>query len=119
MQKFLTKQIETFLVAVDKHLTKPFDVTIIGGAAAALAYKVVDYTKDIDTVDSIAPIETACDEARKETGLDIPFGPAGVEQAPWSYMDRREKVKLAGIKKLNVFVPEMHDLALMKITRAN
>ncbi len=56
---------------------------------------------------------------KKETGLDIPIGPAGVEQAPYHYMDRRKKLKIEGTKKLVVHVPEEHDLALMKITRAN
>lgn len=119
MKKFLTKDIETFLVAIDKNISSPFEIIIIGGTAAALAYKVGKFTKDIDTVNSIRPIEAACEKARVQTGLDIPIGPAGVEQSPYNYEERLEELKIEGLKKLKIFVPEKHDLVLMKITRAN
>lgn len=121
MKTFVTSEIETFLRAIDRHLSEPFDIIIIGGAAAALAYRVVDYTKDIDTWSgrSLAPIADACKKAQEETGLNIPIGPAGPADGPYEYEDRIQKVDIEGLKKLRVFVPEKHDLALMKIMRAN
>ena len=121
MKTFVTTEIETFLLAVDRHMTAPFQITVIGGAAAALAYKVVDYTKDIDTMGgkSLKPIELACRKAAEETGLNIPIEATGVADGPYNYEDRLMIVEIKGLKKLKVFVPEINDLALMKILRAN
>jgi Nucleotidyltransferase of unknown function (DUF6036) len=119
MEKFVTDQIKKFLRAIDQNLTKRFDMIIIGGAAAALAYKVVEFTKDIDTANSLDEIESACEKAKVQTGLDIPIGPARVEESPYEYESRLVKVEVDGLKRLRIFVPEKHDLALMKITRGN
>lgn len=119
MKTFVTSDIEIFLRAIDKHLSRPFKIVIIGGAAAALAYRVVDYTKDIDTLTALEPIEEACAKAKRETGLEIPIGPAGVADFPWSYEERLQRLEITGIRRLAIFVPEIHDLALMKIMRAN
>lgn len=121
MKTFITSEIETFLKAVDRHLPSPFEIIVIGGAAAALAYKVIDYTKDIDTFGgrSLEPIMEACKKASKETGLTIPIAPAAVADGPYHFEDRLVKVKISGLQKLSVCVPEVHDLTLMKCMRAN
>jgi hypothetical protein len=72
---------------------------------------------DIDTTGSVAAIEQACKAARKETGLEIPLGPASVYDGPYEYENRLERISLPGVKRLQIFVPEKHDWALMKIVR--
>ncbi len=54
--------------------------------------------------------------ARSDTGLDIPFQSVGIYDAPYHYEDRLTPVDL-GLEKLQVIVPEKHDLALMKTVR--
>jgi hypothetical protein len=112
-------EIEHFLKAVDQYLDKEFTLILIGGTAAALAYKATDYTKDIDTTNDTSAIDAACEAARKSTGLNIPLGKAGVEDGPYDYEDRLERYQIEGLKKLTIYVPEKHDLVLMKIMRAN
>ena len=117
MKNYSRSEIESFLLAIDEHLTKKFSVIIIGGTAAALAYGAQDYTRDIDTVTVLNPIEDAYEAAKKKTGLNIPMEPVGVWDAPYNYEDRLETYPLKGAKRLSVRVPEKHDLALMKMVR--
>jgi hypothetical protein len=96
MKTFVTAEIERFLRALDTNLGEPFTMIIIGGAAAALAYRAVDYTRDIDTMNDLGSIEDAYQRTRAETGLDIPMSPAGVADAPYHYEDRLWPVALEG-----------------------
>ncbi len=118
MKKYSKDEIETFLLAIDGHLQKRFDLIIIGGTAAALAYHVTSFTKDIDTVGAIDAIQKAYEAAMKDTGLQIPMGPAAVWDGPYEYETRLVPYPLAGTRCLRVFVPERHDLVLMKAIRA-
>lgn len=117
MTQFTTAEIERLLLAIDKRLKKPFVITIIGGAAAALAYKAVDYTRDIDTSDDLSEIEAAYDKAVNDTGLKIPLSPAGVWDGPHDLDSRLCRHKLAGLRMLTIMVPEKHDWVLMKVAR--
>jgi hypothetical protein len=117
MRRFVTSELRRFLRALDRHLNEPVAVVMIGGAAAALAYRVRFATKDIDTMTDTRPLRVACDLARQETGLAIPFGPAGVADGPYSFEDRLRAVRIAGLRHLQVLVPEKHDLVLMKTVR--
>jgi hypothetical protein len=117
MKRFEPTDLERFLVAIDHHLKAPFDMILIGGAAAAIAYRASGATRDIDTMNETGPIEDAYLLAKKETGLDIPLGAARVAEAPYCYEDRLVTLKIKELKRLTVRVPEKHDLALMKITR--
>jgi hypothetical protein len=119
MDTYGKNDIERFLLAIDHELDRPFRVTIIGGTAAALAYQLIDYTRDIDTAGSISPIEDAYERAKKKTGLNIPFGPASVFDAPYDYEKRLCCHKISGLRSLTIHVPERHDLVLMKIVRAD
>jgi len=73
MNEFTQTEFEIFLRAVDRHLTSPFSLIIIGGCAAALAYHVERPSLDIDTWEETRQIEDACRAARRETGLQIPL----------------------------------------------
>ncbi|MCP4713618.1 MAG: hypothetical protein GY868_00760 [Deltaproteobacteria bacterium] len=116
-RKYSAQEIKIFLKAIDKNLSQKAEVIIIGGTAAALAYKVSRYTQDIDTFTFNPEIERACPIASQETGFTIPFGPAGVADAPYYYEDRLQPYKQLQLNKLKIFIPEIHDLILMKTVR--
>lgn len=117
MKKYNKDEIEHFLLAIDQNMNAPFKLIIIGGTAAALAYHVTSFTKDIDTVNNIEAIKKAYEAAKKKTGLDIPMGPVGVEDGPYNYQDRLEEYRIPGSKHLKIFIPERHDFVLMKMIR--
>lgn len=116
MKPFSQDELSRFLVSLDRHLEKPKRLTLIGGAAASLAYGIRRTTSDIDTIDSIADLEKSINLARKETGLDVPFQEVGVWDAPYHFEDRLQTIDM-GLRKLHIIVPEKHDLALMKVVR--
>ena len=72
MKAFVPDEIRKFLGALDRHAPGPFELTVIGGAAASLAYNALLGTLDIDTDTNVDVLEEACALARKESGLDIP-----------------------------------------------
>lgn len=104
------------LTRVDAHLSEPQQVVIIGWAAAMLGYGTAGGTTDIDTWGDVGAMGPAIRMAAEETGLRIPFGPAGVADAPLEFESRLVRV-LPALRKLTVLVPEKHDLALMKMLR--
>lgn len=117
MKQFAAREIVAFLRAVDAHLERPFRLDLIGGAAAALAFRTASGTLDIDAANSVAGIERACEAARRDSHLDIPLGTAGIHDGPYGHESRMRRVPVRGLKRLQVFVPEKHDWALMKIVR--
>lgn len=117
MRKFTAKELEQFLLAIDSLLTKDVEVIIIGGTAAALAYKVSMATQDIDTWNSIKGLESAYKKAKVQTQLDIPMGRVSVGDAPYNFEDRLVHFKPKKFKKLKVLIPDVVDLILMKTLR--
>lgn len=118
MPVFNRTELETFLVALDRNLSRPFDLEIIGEAATILTLGAQSGTKDIDAVTNTAPIQPAVDAAREETGLNIPLTSVGIYDIPYYYEKRLRLVPIPGLSKLRVYVPEKHDWALTKIMRA-
>lgn len=117
MRTFLKDELEQFLQVVDQVLSRPVDVIVIGGTAAALHYGVTRATHDIDTWTVVQDdLAAATVKARAVTGLDIPVAHAGVADAPLDFESRLERV-LPDLERLRVFVPERHDLVLMKAIR--
>jgi hypothetical protein len=107
-----------FLREIDRHLAKSHQLIIIGGAAAALAYKASRTTSDIDTANALSiDFERAVTEAKKSTGLEIPVSYAAIADGPYNYETRLKRLRFLKTEKLEVLVPERHDLALMKIIR--
>jgi Nucleotidyltransferase of unknown function (DUF6036) len=119
LPRFEKPELTRFLVEVDRALSAPGSVVIIGGAAAILQYGATRPTVDIDTY-SVAPtgLEDAIRKAWTATGLEISVEYAAVADAPYNYEDRLERLRSPRLERLQVLVPERHDLALMKITRA-
>jgi hypothetical protein len=109
-------QILAFLAEVDELLAEPVSMEIIGGAAALLAYGARSATKDID---SFAPIDERIRQAARLTFHKIPLDQraVGVADPPYNYEDRHQRLDLP-FHNLTVFVPERHDLLLMKALRA-
>lgn len=117
MNLFLSNDIRTFLKAVDSGLNRPFEIEIIGGAAASLAFRANSGTEDIDSLTTLASIQMAIDAARVTTGLEIEMSTVSVSEVPYNYAKRLKRVRIRGMKKLRILVPEKHDWALMKIAR--
>ena len=119
IRRYTRSDIERLLAAIDQRLTKPASLIIIGGAAAVLAYHASRTTVDIDTACSIQDLEKAYKKAKEETKLYIPLGPAGVFDPPYNYEDRLQKLPALMLRQLAIFVPELHDLILMKTMRGD
>jgi hypothetical protein len=118
MKRHGRADIERFLVAVDSAMEERAAVLVIGGAAAIIHYGAESPTSDIDTFQRVTPaLERAAVAARAETNLDIPVSFAAVADAPYDFEDRLEHVAELNLKNLDIFVPERHDLALMKTIR--
>ena len=119
MREFHPDDLMRFLLALDANLSRSTRLVVIGGAALALGYRVERATLDLDTFCDLKGLEESLQRARADTGLDIPVEFAAIAQAPWNYEDRLVELNLEGARNLHVFVPEAHDLALMKIVRGD
>lgn len=113
MQRRTPEELARFLRAVDRHLEQPERVVIIGGAAAALHYGARRATIDIDVATPVSPaLRSAIQRARNDTGLELPCEQSGVFDAPYKYEDRLRRIEGLGLERLQVFVPEKHDLVV-------
>ena len=118
MRRFKAEDLKRYLRAVDRHMTSPFQLIVIGGSAALLGYGIDRVTQDIDTWDSDhSRIADALEAAKKETGLNIPVQCPGIHDAPIDFEDRLKTVRIRELTKLAISVPEKHDLVLMKMLR--
>ncbi len=118
LARFGRPDLERFLRAIDQSLAAPGSVVVIGGAAAILQYGASRPTVDIDTFSAAPPgLEDAIRAAWKMTGLQISVQYAAVADAPYDYEDRLERLVSPHLERLEVRIPERHDLALMKICR--
>jgi len=116
---YVRAEIERFLRAVDKALERRATIIVIGGGAAALKYRIDDPTTDIDTFNAVgADLRRAIEAAREATGLPMPFEQSGVADGPYDFEERLLRA-LPSLLRLTVFVPERHDLALMKTVRGD
>lgn len=118
MAGFAATELERFLDAVDGALSRRVFVILIGGGAAALGYGVRSGTKDLDTLTELTGLERAITVARAETGLDIPMETTPVADLPYEFESRLVRV-LPRLRRLDLHVPEAHDLALSKLVRAH
>ena len=118
MTKSNQDQLVRFLQQADQALSSKHQFIVIGGAAALLNYGAIRTTADIDTIGSLAPeLEKAFEWAREQMGFDIPVQVVGIHDAPYNFEERLQPANIDGLRRLSVFVPEQHDLALMKTVR--
>ncbi|MCI0442847.1 DUF6036 family nucleotidyltransferase [bacterium] len=115
--KYTSKDVQTLLKSIDANLDKKFEIILIGGAAALLAYKATRLTQDIDTFNKIGTLKYAYNRAKQDTGPEIPLSQAGVADAPYNFEDRLVEYKKLKLKKLIIKIPEIHDFILMKTIR--
>jgi hypothetical protein len=119
VKHYLRDDIVRFLEAIDAALPHEVQVIVIGGAAAAVHYRIERGTDDIDTWTNVdGDLATAIQRARDATGIDLPFERSGVADAPYDFESRLERA-LPNLTRLEVFVPERHDLVLMKTIRGD
>jgi hypothetical protein len=114
VKTFDRDEVLAFLAEIDEMLAEPAAMEIIGGAAALLAYGAHSATKDID---SLANIDERIQQAARRTTRTIPLDRAAIADPPYNYEDRRRSLDLP-FRKLTIWVPERHDLLLMKAVRA-
>lgn len=114
-----------FLELVDEELPERRKLVLVGGAAISLRYARRHDTGDMDSITSTRDtvlwnaIQRARRRLKAELGLEKapPVGtPGGAFDPPENYEERLEQI-LPTLMKLRVYVPERHDLALMKTSR--
>lgn len=109
-----------FLSAMDREMTHYTELVVIGGASLTLAYNFSNTTIDMDLLNRItSELKQAIQKATESTRLEIKVSTANV-YAPILNFESRLQVPsdLESLKKLKIFVPEKHDLALMKGARS-
>jgi hypothetical protein len=114
MKTYGRDDILRFLAEIDEQLFAPAAIEIIGGAAALLAYGATSPTKNID---SFLNIDHQIQQAASRTTQKIPLDRAAIADPPYNYEDRRRPLDLP-FRYLTVWVPEKHDILLMKTVRA-
>jgi hypothetical protein len=109
----------------DEALSQNAEIRVLGGGAVALRYVPEYLTADLDLDGSVAPalaaaLKQAQEQVRNERGLpDEPLvAGTSVSNVPYTYEERYGSVDIPGLRHLRILVPERHDLALMKGTRA-
>ena len=118
-RRFDARELRRFLAAVDGGLAEPVRAILLGGSALAVGYGVGVGTADVDTWETdLGKIDAAVARARRMTGLDIPVDSAAVGDVPYESESRLRRV-LPQLHRLEVYVPEKHDLALSKIMRCH
>jgi len=119
MRVYTPTELRRYLAAMDQALERPTEVVVIGGAAAAIEYGVASGTRDIDTWTRVhEALAVAADRARQTTKLGVPFAQSGVADGPHDFESRLERT-LPRLRRLQVMVPEKHDLVLMKVLRGD
>ena len=117
MIRFEKEEIKRFLLAMDQYLEAPAEMILIGGTAALLAYQASGRTQDIDTYNRIEHLQKAYKKAKKVTGINIPLSRSSVADGPHDFESRLKNYNELPLKKLQIKVPEVVDLILMKIIR--
>jgi serine/threonine protein kinase len=112
---FWRDQILEFLDEIDGMLHEPVVMEIVGGAAALLAHGARSATKDIN---SLAAFDERIVRLAHLTTQKIPLERAQLSCAPALYEERRYKPDLP-FHNLVIWVPERHDLLVMKALRAS
>ncbi len=116
-RSFEPHELEAFLRLLDRELTGPVTITVIGGAAIGLVYDTRHATTDIDLIPiALKSFWEAVDRAQQ--AQPVPLQTVSFFVAPYDYEDRRLRLPLEGLERLTVLVPEQHDLVIMKAGRA-
>ncbi|MBM3271207.1 MAG: hypothetical protein FJZ01_26540 [Candidatus Sericytochromatia bacterium] len=106
-----------YLATIDAALAGKAEIVVIGGAAAALGYSVALPTSDIDLWPFNTPVHfwEAVERTRGRPEA-LPVSLVGIASPPIDFEDRLWAPEL-GMQRLRIWVPEAHDLALLKTSR--
>jgi CRISPR/Cas system CMR-associated protein Cmr5 small subunit len=77
-----------FLKAIDKEMKNEYQLILIGGTAATLAYKVTRATHDIDVLNDLSSLKNAIAEAQNSTGIHILVEQVTVHDGPYNMEER-------------------------------
>jgi|SRR5215472_3206634 len=115
---FQPEELERFLREVDRQLGSPAKIIVIGGAAIGMLYSSEHSTTDIDVLGTPGrELSDAIERAKSVTGLAVPVSQVTIAEPPYDFEDRLQRYALEGLTRLEIWVPERHDLALMKTAR--
>jgi serine/threonine protein kinase len=109
------EQLVAFLSEIDEMLDGPAPMEIVGGAAALLAYGAASPTSDINT---FSALDQRIEQVIPLTTQRIPIRLSKRPRPPFDYEERRQRLSL-GMRNLVLWVPDRHDLLLMKMLRAS
>jgi len=118
MNRVPPADLTAFLRLVDAELKSNAKILVIGGAAIALAYGGIRFlTSDIDVASSSGEdLREAVDAATRKSERPIPIRFTEIVIAPYHFESRVVRI-LDEFRRLEVRVPERHDLAIMKMAR--
>jgi hypothetical protein len=117
VRRFTTTQLEGFLQLVDSELTGSCTAILIGGGAVGLAYHGGHATIDLDLWDAEPEFWGAAERAQARSAIKVPVQKAAIAEPPHDFESRLRPLLIPGVERLQVFVPEPHDLVLMKTAR--
>ena len=115
--KFDREDLIAFLRVLDARLTRPGTIRLIGGAVVGLCYLPAYQTRDIDYAWADREVQAAITELEAERPDFVLTAQTGVYFAPYAHEQRLVTLDIPGLTRLNVEVPERHDLAIMKASR--
>jgi len=120
LRQFSTDEFTQLLQAADRRLGEPGKIVIIGGTAIGLLANRSRSTTDLDVLPGLSDVvRAALEGAKVATGLKIPIQPVGIYHAPDGFEERLKAAPIHGLQHLSVLLPEVHDLAIMKLPRGN
>jgi hypothetical protein len=117
MTRYTLESLREFLRAIDRHLTTPAEMILVGGTAASLGYGYSGATMDIDTYNSIEHIKGAIEAAVAETGYGISVEQVTVGDIPYFFDERLKNHVDDKLKRLSIKILDPVDLILMKAMR--
>lgn len=118
MPIYSPKELRNFIILLDRELTGRAEV--VGGAAAALHYNAKGGTVDIDAYGSIRHLSQALKRIKvKYPDLRIPFTQSAVAHGPQEMDSCYEAYEESLFTNLKIFIPEVHDLILLKTARCD
>jgi len=116
--QYRPEELERFLREVDRQLSAPVEIIIIGGAVISMRYSQEHTTTDIDLWTNPAKeFWEAVRRVNELIGLTVPVKPAHVAEPPYGFEDRLQPYTFEGLTHLKIWIPERHDLVLMKTAR--
>ena len=109
-REFGRSELLKFVRAVDRNLTAPATVIVVGGSAAILGYDALVRTADIDLfesgTDNLALFKEASELAQKQTKLAVGVDNATVVDIPFNYQDRARSLNIPELERLTINVPD-------------